>query len=62
MKNGIFSLIQGKTEKRKHFGPIHIGRDASKWSQVPFVRVMLRCLLLSVQCEQDCCYNRICGS
>ncbi len=45
---------------------IHTGRharsDANKWSQVPFVRVMLRPLLLSMQCVQDCCYNRFCAS
>ncbi len=43
-------------------GPIHTGRDAHKWSQVPFVHVMLHRLLLSMQCVQDCCYNRICAS
>ncbi len=44
--------------------PIHTGSnalcDAKKWSQVSFVRVTLYCLLLGVQCAQDCCYNRIC--
>ncbi len=47
-------------------GPVHTGRDArsqaNKWSQVPFVHVMLHGLLLSVQCVQSCCCNRICAS
>ncbi len=29
---------------------------------VPFVRMTLRRTLLSVQCVQDCCYNRMCAS
>ena len=54
---------QWRTET-SNLSPIHTGRDArsdtNKWSQVPFVRMILHRLLLSVQCVQDCCYNRIC--
>ncbi len=55
----------------RHYQPfpfafIHTGSNMRRATRrngpVPFVRMTLCCKLLSVQCVQDCWYNRICAS